>query len=138
MKLLQSEFGRKIKMQFWLSDWSGHHAILDELEKSNASMSEVGIEAMALLTSQKTGQEIESTPHRVTRDMQQIMAQATKMQALALEIMAKALAGQLSPETGISYTEQLDTIKETMLVIEGAGNYGSALLEVEDDEFGDW
>ncbi len=138
MKLLQSQYGRKIKMQFWLSDWSGHNAILDELEKSNASMPEIGIEAMALLTSTKTGEAIESQPIRLNRDMQQILAQAKAMQELALEIMAKALTGQITPEIGHSFTGQMDAIKEQMLVIEGAGNYGSELLEVPDDSFGDW
>lgn len=149
MELKKSKYGRKIKIQFWLSDWSGHEGILDYLSTFEGSQSDAGIAAFALLAQENGVSNAIAPDSRVTQDMRDLLAnmrqvnqqiatrakQLEEMQNLVMDLLKNA---RLSPEDSAVFSQRLANIQQ-MLVIEGAANYGGELHEIKEDEsFGDW
>lgn len=148
MKLQRSSYGRKIKIQFHLTDFSGHEGILDFLERFEGSQSDVGIAAFALLARENGVLNPIASESRVTSDMRDLLSnmrqinqqiatrakQLEEMHALVIDLLKNA---RLSPEDSALFSQRLADIQQ-MLVIEGAGNYGGELHEIEDDNFGEW
>lgn len=148
MELQKSSWGRKVKIQFHLSDFSGHEGILDFLESFEGSQSDAGIAAFALLARENGVLHAVASESRVTQDMRDLLAnmrqinqqiatrakQLEEMQNLVIDLLKNA---RLSPEDSAQFAQRLADIQQ-MLVIEGAGNYGGELHEINEDKFGDW
>lgn len=142
--------GRKAKLQFWVSDWSGHEAIIDFLKKNEEkSQSEIGIAALALLAKNQGFLDALPSASRVTTEMRDLVRsmrqnqdemkqrqkQLEEMQNLVIDLLKNAHFD--NSEHAAEFNQRLSDIQK-MAVIEGAGNYGGTLYEVQEDEFGEW
>lgn len=142
MEVQLSRFGRKVKIQFHLSDWSGHEDILDMVEAWEGSQTDLGVTAFGLLAKNQGYLHEKPSRESITEDMREILVtiqqnsrQFAEMQALVIDLLRNAT---LAPAQQQAYQQRLSDIQQ-MTVIEGAGNYGGELYEnTEDDGFGDW
>lgn len=142
MEVQLSRFGRKIKIQFHLSDWSGHEDILDMIEAWQGSQADLGIAAFGLLAKNQGylhekpgGETITQGMRELLGTIQQSSHQLAEMQSLVIDLLKNAT---LAPAEQKAYQQRLSDIQQ-MTVIEGAGNYGGELYEnTGDDGFGDW
>lgn len=149
MELQKSKYGRKKKMQFHVTDFSGHESILDMLESFEGSESEIGIAALSLLAQHQGYLVAAPNPSRVTQEMRDLVKlmrqnqdemnqrqrQLEEMQSLVIDLLKNAHFD--NSEHAEHFSQRLSDIQK-MAVIEGAGNYGGALYETPKDDFGDW